>query len=56
MSVFKGILLGLLVGIVVGWWMAEDAERREFENDAEIQAHIAESERMRTMARLINEL
>jgi uncharacterized protein YneF (UPF0154 family) len=55
-NLLKGILFGLLVGVVVGWWLAEDSERREFEHDPEIQKHMAESRRMHQTERWIQEL
>jgi uncharacterized protein YneF (UPF0154 family) len=62
-NLLKGILFGLLVGVVLGWWLAqkkhqieEQSAEEAFSNNPKIKAHMAESRRMHQAERWIQEL
>jgi hypothetical protein len=54
-NLFKGILFGLLVGVVLGWIASERAEEERFAGDPQIQAHMAEYEKRKALEKLVND-
>ncbi|MBZ0281783.1 MAG: hypothetical protein K8L97_13675 [Anaerolineae bacterium] len=62
-TVFRSLLFGALIGLVLGIILSEQRQKREakaredaFVNDPEIKAHIAEMKAHDVMEHLINQL
>ncbi len=58
----RGLFFGLVVGVIIGWLLAEKQHEREkkaasenFANDPEVQAIMAESRRLHQTERWIDE-
>jgi hypothetical protein len=60
-NVFRWLLFGAFVGLLAGWLLAQEQQRREDEarseaiaNDPEIKLHMAQSRFMRSLMGYIN--